>query len=333
MNQALAIDLLRALAPILVFVMVGYCLRRMEVVGERGTDGLSRWVLLCFFPVLVFHRLGTTDPSGLIGKDLLVLVWAPVVLVGSGIMGWWFHALFRMGSDRKNFAFLVAMPNWIYLPLAIAGPVWGDEAVCLVILFNVPCQLLLWSAGVQFLHGSLKGMHALRYIITGPGLLATVAGLLVAFGLIPVALRPDQSGLSLVPMIPLLHVVGGLTIPLSLVALGLYLGERSEPGTGVMSDVLWVCLVRLLIAPAVIIVLVMGLAVVGSGGNSLLRWVVYLIVTMPVAVTCPLFADMFDRDRVFASRAVVVSSMIGLFSSPLIVWLALEVERRLGLMP
>lgn len=322
---------LGATAPILVLFMIGYALRRAGVAGPRSTEWISKLVLLVLFPVLVFHRLAITEDPSQIIADWPILAWSPVVLIGSGVIGWAWCRVARLNTDVRLFVYLVGMPNWIYLPLAVAGPLWGDEAVRLVILFNIPTQLILWTIGIALLHGDLKGTHALRYMVTSPGLLATVGGLLVAFGIIPLSFIEGRDGLALHALTPVLHVVGGFTIPLSLVALGLYVGERTETNAEAFRNALWVTAGRLLVAPVIIIGLVLALARMGYGENVMIRWVVYLIATMPVAVSVPLFAAMFGRDRFLASRSVVLSTMAGFILSPLLVMLALKLETMLGL--
>lgn len=324
-------QILQSLVPIFVLVMIGYSLRRLDVVGARGTDWLSKLVLLYLFPVLVFLRMATTKDSHLIIEDWPVMAWSPVMIIGSALIGWAWYRLNRLQADFRTFVYLVGMPNWIYLPLAVVGPIWGDEAVRMVILFNIPTQVLLWTAGIALLKGELRGAGSLRYMLTSPGLMATMAGLLVCFGVIPLSLQEGQPGFSIQPAVPVLTLIGNFTVPLSLVALGLYLGEKLIEGREMLGEVLHVALGRLLIAPALIIALVILLAYSGYGENALIRHVVYLIAAMPVAVSVPLFAAMFGRDRFLASRSVVISTMAGFVTAPLMVLLALKIEQWLGL--
>lgn len=325
--------LFRSIVPIFVMVMMGLGIRRMGWVGGRGTDGLSRVVIYFFFPTLVFHRLATTaEPSALI-SDWVIHVWAVIVLLGSGVLGFLWHRGTRSGADLRTFVFMVGMPNWIYLPLALAGPMWGDEAVRLLILFNIPTQVILWTVGIWLLHGTLRGAHVIKFIVLNPGFLSTAAGLLVAFSIVPVTLLPDRSGLSLVFLSQPLHVLGNLTVPLSLVALGLYLGERSEADRDDWRDIGLVTVGRVLLAPLCLSGLVLASAWTPMGANTLVRWLVYLIIAMPVAVSAPMFAQMFGRDRFLASRGVVITTLVSFITAPIFLVLMIRIESWLGLDP
>jgi len=319
----------RSLTPVFVLMMIGLGLRRLDVIGGRGTDALSRAVILVFFPVLVFHRLATTsDPNQLL-QHWIIHVWAFVILLGSGVMGYILLKASKSNADVRTFVFLVGIPNWIYLPLALVGP--NDEAVKLLIMFNIPTQFLLWTVGIWVLHGTMKGAHAIRYMLLNPGILSAAAGLLVGFHVIPIHFTDTGEGWSLTALNPLLHFIGGLTVPLSVIALGLYLGEKVPVREGAFHEVVLVVVGRLLIAPVVLIAAILTATKLGVPSTSLVRWVLYLIVSMPVAVSAPLFAQMFNRDRHLAARGVVVTTLVSLVSSPLLVVAAVKCEELLGI--
>jgi len=324
-------SLFRSIVPIFIFVMIGLGLRRLGAIGEGGTNRLSRSVIYFFFPTLVLHRLAITEDPSTIISEWMIHACAVVVLIGSGLIGWIMHSWSKSRADKRIFIFMIGMPNWIYLPLALAGPLWGDEAVRLIILFNIPTQILLWTVGIWLLHGTIRDAHAIRHMILNPGFVATIVGLLIAFGIIPVTLRPDGAGISLVAINPVLHMVGGLTIPLSLIALGLYLGEKTNAHEDVWKDITLVIVGRILIAPVVLGAMVLAVTLSGVNISSLTRWVVYLIVAMPVAVSAPMFAQMFGHDRYLASRGVVMTSMISFITAPLFVVAAIKIEIWLGL--
>ena len=290
----LFIAFFKSLVPIFVLIMMGMCLRRIGIVGSTGADRLSRIIILFFFPILVFHRLATTqDPNQLL-DDWIIHIWAIVILVGSGLIGYLLLRAAKSGAEPRTFIFMIGMPNWIYLPLALAGPIWGDDAVRLLILFNIPTQILLWTLGIWLLHGTMKGAHAIRYMLLNPGILSAAAGLLVAFQFIPIHFTESGPGLSLFAISPALQTIGGWTVPLSIVALGLYLGEHVPPREGSVQEVLLVIAGRLIIAPIILIALILAATRMGVPSTQMVRWVLYLIVTMPVAVSAPLFAQMFD---------------------------------------
>jgi len=312
-------------------MMIGVGLRRFDIVGRKGTDNLSRIVIYYLFPVLVFYRIALTENPSEIITEYFIHIWAVIIIFGSGIIGVVCHRVMKTNADIRTFIFAVAFPNWIFLPLAIAGPLWGESADRLIILFNIPTQVILWTAGLWLLRGSVKGMHALRCVLLNPGLVATAVGILVALELIPVSLADGGAGLSLAAIRPILGVIGRFTIPLSIVVLGLYLGERMDTRVGAKREVLLVSIGRLLVAPVILIALVMGAALLGMPIPHLTRCVLYLIISMPVAMSVPVFVQLFGGDRFLASRSIVVSTVASFLISPILVIAALKLDVWLGL--
>ncbi len=330
MNE-LYIAFFRSIVPIFVLIMMGMCIRRFGIIGQAGTDWLSKAIILFFFPVLVFQKLASTPDASTLLSDWIIHPWAFTILIGSGLIGLAIHWMAASTAEPRTFVFMVGMPNWIYLPLALAGPIWGDDAVRLLVLFNIPTQFILWTVGIWLLHGTLRGAHAVRYMLFNPGILSAAAGLLVAFGIIPISLVEGKSGLSLVALNPAFHFIGGLTVPLSVIALGMYLGSRVPAREGAMKEVLLLIAARLLIAPVILGALVMFSAYYGCSTPPLVRWLLYMITSMPVAVSAPLFSRMFNRDDQFAAIGVVATTLVSLVTSPLFVMGALALEKILGL--
>ena len=83
--------------------------------------------------------------------------------------------MFSNKTQRNTFVFLVAIPNWVFLPLPIAQALYGDTGVRTVLLCNAGAQLVLWSFGVWILHGSIR--QAAKNLLTNIGLWATALGI------------------------------------------------------------------------------------------------------------------------------------------------------------
>ena len=107
----------------------------------------------------------------------------------------------------------------------LAEAMYGANGVRVILLCNVGAQLMLWSLGVYILHADLAPRQAARQILTNPGLIATVAGVVMAIA-VPSARHWEMlpAGNASVPTlaagatVQALALVGSLTIPLQLLA-------------------------------------------------------------------------------------------------------------------
>ena len=317
----------------LLVMAVGWIAARRRYLAPGVTQILGRLVVDISFPALVFvQMLKTIDPAALRAN-----AWVPVLAVGTLAVGQGVGLLaarvFSRCAEPRSFAFLVSMPNWIFLPLPIADALYGGAGVRFVLLYNVGAQLMLWTTVPALLQGRWGRAEGLKALLTNPGVIATVGGIVVAL-LWPDARQWAQAvpregpliGRMVGALLDGLGLVGSLTIPLSLVVTGAQMGELTSGQARGNPRVLTLLAARLLIAPCVTLSLVLlGSRVVGVA-MSPDSWVVLtIIVAMPVAVSCGMFIERYGGDRVLSALGIVYTTVLSTVTVPLLVlvWRAL----------
>jgi predicted permease len=124
-----------------------------------------------------------------------------------------------------------------------------------------------------------------------------------------------------------LAMIGNLTIPLSLLSIGTQLGGLDVP-VHHLSKSLWGLLAtRLLIVPVIAIAIVAGLAKCGILIPDVPRIIGYLIVMMPVGISCSVIVERYQGDSNLAAQSIFYSTFFSLLTVPLIFY----VVQRLGL--
>jgi malate permease and related proteins len=307
-------------------IVAGWLARRRGFLAKEVTATLSVLVVDVAFPSLVFTQmLRTVDAPSLRAG------WFAPVLCGLLIFIAYFVALllapfFSGQAQRKTFIFLVAIPNWIFLPLPIAQALYGDNGVRTVLLCNVGAQIVLWSFGVWILRGTIG--QAVKNLFTNVGLWATAAGIVVAL-LFPSARNLETlnsaaaSPILLLPgaIVQALALVGSLTIPMSLLAIGAQLGELTI-AVHRFPKILWgVLFSRLLAAP--LATAAVGFAVMKLGATlpTETRMIVYLIAAMPAAISCSVMTERFSGDTTLAAEGIFYSTFFSLLTVPAIFFL------------
>lgn len=299
-------------------VGAGWLARRRGWFGPETTVALGRLSVELAFPCLTFTQMLRT-----LGRENLAASWPEfalgcVILLVAGATG----ALlaWRVEPSRKaTVTFLVGMPNWIFLPLPVAAALCGDAGVRVVLLVNVPMQVILWTAGVALLQGGLRGAHSLRALLTNPGLVATAAGAAASL-LWPSSATWHEQPVWAASLVQTLSLVGAMTIPLSLLVTGAQLAELERAPASVR--VLPVTLAgRLLVAPLLTLpLLVLARRWLPVAPETAL--VVQVIAAMPIAVSCGVFVDRFGGDRQLTARAISLSTVLSLGTVPVFLYLA-----------
>lgn len=307
-------------------IVAGWLARRRGFLAKEVTATLSRLVVDVAFPALVFTQMLRTVDATSLREGWFSPVLCGLLIIVAYFVGLLFAPAFSGKAQRNTFIFLVAIPNWIFLPLPIVQALYGDSGVRTVLLCNVGAQLILWSLGVWILHGALR--QAVKNLYTNVGLWATAAGIVVAL-LFPAArnletINPADAPLGMmVPgaLVQALAMIGNLTIPMSLLAIGAQLGGLSI-AIHRFPKVLWgVLLARLLVAPLVTMAIGFALIKMGLVIPTETRMIIYLIAAMPVAISCSVMAERFHGDVTLAAEGIFYSTFFSLLTVPVIFYL------------
>jgi hypothetical protein len=315
-------------------IAAGWAARRAAYLTEESASGLSRVVVDLAFPCLVFTQLlRTVDPEALSRDWYLPLLGAGIIL-GSALLGLATAPLFARPGRQATYVFLAATPNWVFLPLPIAEALFGDPGVTVILLCSVGAQLSLWTVGVAILRGRAPDRRAWRRLLTSPGLLATLAGLALAWQAPAardlLAAEPAGHGLLFQTLTPLLKAAasfGGITIPVSLLLIGAAMGGLKAGSDTHGRELAGLALARLILPlPAAVLVFRLA-ALAGWEAPGMIRSLAYLVACMPVAISSSVMAERYGGDCPLAARAIFVTSLLSIATVPLLVLLT----ARLGL--
>jgi len=319
------------IAAMFLVILAGWLARRRGFLAAEFTATLSRLVVDVAFPALVFTQMLRTVDAASLRDGWQAPLLCGLVIIAAYFVGLVLAPAFSGKAQRNTFIFLVAIPNWVFLPLPIVQALYGDTGVRTVLLCNAGAQIVLWSFGVWILHGALR--QAVKNLCTNIGLWATVAGIAVAL-LCPASrnletINPADAppGLMLPgALVQALAMVGSLTIPMSLLAIGAQLGELTI-AVHRFPKVLWgVLLARLLVAPLATVAAGFALMKMGAAIPAETRMIIYLIALMPVAISCSVMTERFRGDTTLAAEGIFYSTFFSMLTVPLIFYLIQRFE-------
>lgn len=314
------------IAAMFVVILAGWLARRRGFLGPEAGATLSRIVVDLAFPALVFSQMVRTVDATVLRQDWLLPLLPVALVLVAWLAGLAVAPLVCSRPQRNTVLFLIASPNWVFLPLPIAEALYGGDGVRLVLLCNVGAQLALWSIGVWILHGDLR--QALRGLAANIGLWATVGGMAAALVLPGLRGLADLRGSSAslpgtfgAALLDAVAMVGSLTIPLSLLAIGAQLGAVPVALRRLPAALWGVVAGRLLLAPLATLGLGLLLARAGLRLPETTRMVVVLVASMPVAIVCSAMAERYGGDAELAAQSVFLTTLASLVTVPGLFWL------------
>jgi predicted permease len=303
---------------------LGFLLGKTKALRGNFKKGLTDFVVQVNLPALIFVSLVSTSGEDVLGQGLVML------LVALGAYAFYFALSFGVSTlvkfppkDQGTYRFAMVFANVGFMGYPMVQSLLGEESLFLASIFNIPFQLLVFSLGVILLtvgqpraadpaddEGGLqekKPKKNLGSLLLSPGILATFLGVVVfAFS--------TATGWQ-VPAEPLafIEVLGDMSTPLSMILIGLILSEIRWGGA-LANPYLWFLSgLRLLLIPLGLWAL---LLLVGVKGNYMR--IAVTIASMPVAANAPILATAYDGNGALAGEMVLVSTVLGFLTIPVI---------------
>jgi len=295
-------------APVFGLIALGYCLARYGILSKDAGKGLAEFVYNIAVPALLFRMMVTAQPAE--GASPIALwstyfgsagvIWLLAVLITH-------YLLRRPGRDGAVIAMGSNFGNIVMLGIPLALNRFGaDAATPIAIIISISTPIHWFAATLHIeLASDREGMSWGKQVkdlflnlIKNPLIFGLVAGLLwrwTGIGLHPI---PDK----------MISLLGQMAIPGSLVALGLGLTGFNLKGQ--LSALITICLLSLLVFPAIVWVLafhVLTLPPVWAG-------VAVLFAACPPGINAFLFASRYKTAEASISAAVAFGTVLSVIS-------------------
>ena len=287
-----------------VLMVIGYLCAKTNFAGREFTKDASKIVINVFMTATIINSVLVSD-ARLSGGELLQVMLVLCMCVG---VCWVLAAiscrLVGLGDKAPLFELLIAVMNNMFIALPVVETLFGSQAVFYCSLSCIPFNILLYTFGIYRLQGGEgKGSVRLRDIFSVP-LLATLAALVIFL------LQP--------PVPPVLKelasTMSAATMPLSMIVIGSSLGSVSLLDAFKKGKLYLMCVLRLLLCP-LLVWLLAGLMT----DDLMLRVTATIIAAAPSGVVVSVLAIQYDRDAVFTSEGVLLSTVFSMLTIPLIV--------------
>ncbi len=304
-------QILPGLIPAFLVLLIGFALGRTAAFPPVFWDALGRLVRYLLLPALLLGHMATTDLAGLhVFPALVALLVALLVAVLVASL-----AARRLDLAEETRAALIvgcARPH-AALALALAAAVFDSAGVTLAALSLVAVVPLANAIAASALleqreaHGDTLGWRpALVAVVEDPLVLAAVAGVLI-----------NAAGAPL-PFTPVVEVLATPALPLALLVAGGGLPPRPHTPPPPRL-VLWrAVVIRLALAPAVTMVMLMLLGVSGVTAA-----VAVLVMAMPSSPLTAATVRTMGGDHDLIAWLQRRGTAVMMLSLPLVLWLAL----------
>jgi len=291
-------------APIFGLIGIGYLARRLDLLSERASDGLSEFVFTLAIPCLTFGMLARAEmpavqPWGYWLAYFLAV--AAVWTIGTLVSRRWF------GIPRTTAVvagFLAGQANTVFVGIPMILKAYGEEgAVPLFLLVAVHLPVVIIAATLLIEGSKASPTKILRRLFTNPitiGILGGGLGSLVS-GFIPDAVWR------------IVDLLASAAVPCALIAMGAALHrygmEAGWPLPGFLSAL------KLVVHPLLVYLLATQVFAMPPAWAG----VAVLFAACPCGINAYLFAEHYKEGVALASSSIALSTALSVVTT--VAWL------------
>ena len=254
---------LSKVSVLLIFIGLGYLLRRAKKLPDNAGRVLSLLTTLVFSPAYTIKNLSASLTLEKIGSQVALIGYGTIIVLATiGLAFVMAKPLARNDFERRSYVYAFCIPNFGYFGYPLVEGVFGSEVLSQLMLFCLPMSIACNTFG--YLLFVKDGKLTFKDILKMPVIVAVFIGM--AIGL---------SGLQLPPLISdVLTTAGNCMSPSSMLLAGFVLGgfalkDLFKGGRSYMMSA-----IRLLGIPALV------------GGVLFLLGVREMYLALPIMILC-----------------------------------------------
>ena len=298
--------LINQIIVMFLYMIFGFVLFKGKKISKEGSANMATLLVWLIIPVVVVKSF-CVEPTQerVVGLGLSVVA----ALAAQGISMLVSHLFFKK-HPIDNFAAAFSNAGFIGIPLVSATV--GGDAVFYIAFFVALLNILQWVYGVAVITQKKMTMNVSTLI--HPLILGLVLGLILFFtGLgakLPTTVMTTLSGIS------------ALNAPLAMLIMGVYLAQADLKSLWTDKRLYILSLVRLVLIPLLTVALFWVLQLLIPGMHSTMLLALLISAIAPVGANVAVYAQLHSKDYVYASKTVVISTLLSLVSMPVVVLLA-----------
>ena len=294
------------MTTLVIYMCIGFICAKFGVTGEQSNKIFSKALLNIFLPATIINSVVNITPT-LSSSEIFSAFWIMCLtfLISAAIS--FIYTKFARITEQDGVITRLAIVfiNNCFVGIPIAEALFGTEASFYISLSNLPFNLLLYTFGIADLNSDFGFNFKIKDLLSGPMISTILAVILSIIRIhIPSFIAEPISGLSKV------------TIPLAMIVIGTSIASASLKEIFTDWRIYLTCFVRLIICPVITWLLLRSLI-----NNDIIMGVILVICSCPSAMVISAVSIQYDSNTLLASRIIFMSSILSIFTMPLMLGL------------
>ncbi len=287
--------LLNLSGKILLLVALGFGLRKTGIISGQFQKDLTSFLMQVAVPSYIMTVSGNTLSPERTRNILAIVLLAVVFYIMAFLLCGLISKAFRLEGQMKTaFTIMAVYANTAFVGFPLAAELLGEEGLLYAISYNMVWVLCFFTIGISLMAGQTR--LQLSSIFKVPVSVASIIS--IAIFLSPFRLPAF--------IMDTFSTLGGMVVPVSMLLIGCSLVEvrLTEILTDRMAYLVSGC--RLVVFPLLTLLLMLCLPFL----PGLVRVVACLMSCLPTATLCVVFAQKYDCEPHYVSRATVQTMVL-----------------------
>lgn len=278
----------------------GFVLRKTNIISLAGKKSLTDLILFFILPCNIIHSFGLQlDKSILISCLQILLASVALQLLCILISATAYRSVPK--AHRMCLQFGTVCSNAGFLGNPVAEGLYGSLGLLYASVYVIPQRIIMWSVGISYFTECPNLKALIRKLLTHPCIIAVVIG----------AARMI-SGISLPGFIDRsISSVGSCTTPITMIYIGAVLADAGFKNL-ISRDLVLFSFIRLIAIPSAVL-----LGCWLCKADPIASGVAIVLAAMPAGTTTAILAASYHADEVFATRCVVLTTLLSMALLPL----------------
>ena len=285
---------------------LGYFLNKIKLFDTAINQKLNLLILNVTTPAMILASVSSNNQSSNTGVVLKVLLVAIAIFVILPILSFILVKIMRVPKHQEGiYMFMTVFSNIGFMGFPVIKSIFGSQAVFYTAIFNMVFSLLVFTLGIFLINYGTENKADFNIkTLLSPGIVSSFGAIVIYFLKIPI---PSVLGSTL-------NSVGNITTPIAMMLIGSTLANIDIKEVFTEFRIYPYTLVRQILIPAVFYPILKFFI-----SNPLILGVTLIVLAMPVGNSAVQFATKYDADIDLAAKSVFITTLISVFTIPLIV--------------
>lgn len=291
-----------------ILMFIGYTLGKKQVIKHSSINDLTNLLIDVSIPATIIASMIRPYSEDLMKDAFRVLLIMTVYHLSVVLIAYLITKIIKVDKkDAGGWIFGVVFSNNGFIGFPLMYAIYGKEGLFIMAMGNIIQNILIFSLGVKLITMNYETTEKIRIknIIFTRQNAAILIGMILFIGEVSVS----------APIVSLLTYLSNLTVPLSMIVVGLSLSRYKVKDMFTDKEAYRLTVFRMLIVP-LFILLIFKLTNI-SANNDIPYAIMFYTAVLPSPALLAIMAERYNTSTTFSSRCVFLTTLVSVITVPI----------------